>query len=70
MKSVVVVKMKEGYLVLPYDASILSTDFAQGRAIERSGYDSSNLGKAVEAIFREAEEDPAKPSSQGKGRSG
>ena len=53
MKAVIVVKMKEGYLVLPYAGNLLGVDTSNGRAVERSGYDSSNLGKAVEAIFAE-----------------
>lgn len=51
MKAVIVVKMKEGYLVLPYAGDLAGIDPSNGRAVEKSGWDSAGIGKAVESVF-------------------
>lgn len=62
MKAVLVVKMKEGYLALPYSGVIAGIDPTNGRAVERTGYDNSGIGKAVVAVFQDQD-------IQGEGRS-
>jgi hypothetical protein len=56
MKAVIVVKLKEGYLVLPSTNPFISTDAIQeGRVVEKS-YNMSGLGTSIESAFRDEEE--------------
>jgi len=56
MKAVIVVKMKEGYLILPYTGDLIGIDPTNGRATERAGYDASNIGKATLSTFDDMDE--------------
>jgi hypothetical protein len=58
MKSVLVVKIAAGYVVVPHDESaIFGKELAQGRAVDKGGYDYSALGRAVNDVFTEIEEE-------------
>jgi len=57
MKAVIVVKMKEGFLILPYKGPLIGIDPTNGRATERAGYDASNIGKAALSTFDDMEEE-------------
>jgi hypothetical protein len=55
MKAVIVVKMKEGFLILPYKGGLIGIDPTSGRATERAGYDASKIGKAALSTFDDME---------------
>lgn len=56
MKAVIVVKMKDGYLVIPGSDPFISNESIQdGRVIEKS-YNMSGLGTAIESLFKDEDE--------------
>ena len=55
MKAVIVVKLADGYLVLPTSNPFISTETIQeGRVVEKS-YNMSGLGTIIEAAFHDVE---------------